>query len=205
MVRYIGASPGSACSVPCSSGKPLRVRLSAPSYHLSQAEDYQYDEQDKADQEEYPRHIGHGHAKPMFMTCSMHGTFATMKSTTSAIARVIKFRPLTTWSILETKDSLPIGPPPTFALQPRVRPVRSTLKGDTRRWTVVLLPPLSWYWISQFAGCDGSRTWGCTRTPRRGAPCGTSVTLLIAARQVRRDQPSATGGSNNRISSSSGG
>jgi hypothetical protein len=47
------------------------MRFGAPSYHLSQAEDYQYDQQQKADQKEYPRHIRHGHAKAMFMTRSI--------------------------------------------------------------------------------------------------------------------------------------
>jgi hypothetical protein len=70
-----------------------------------------------------------------------YATFATKKSTTSATARRIKFRPLTTWSNRLTEDWLRIGPPPTFALWSSVRLVRPTLKGDTRRRPMVL-PPL---------------------------------------------------------------
>ena len=53
--------PGERVLVSGASGQPLHVRFAA-SHYLSHAEDHQYDQQKKADQEEYPCHVGQGHA-----------------------------------------------------------------------------------------------------------------------------------------------
>jgi len=47
------------------------TRLTAPQYQLTQGNQAKHDQQHDAEQEEYPRNVGHGVAKPVLITPSI--------------------------------------------------------------------------------------------------------------------------------------